>query len=462
MHKTLKDYINMDINGMHYVREVKDENGERGGYLLMDNRNRPVKNVYLYIKHMSKRKGYSINTIKRIVQDLCYLYDFMEFNNIDETLLTEEDLYNFVSTYLLIVDPKPKLRDCLQRSMFNKIPILDIYKCENVKVLRKTEKDGLDSKSIARIMNNVKLYLAFLSIVRGEDIDMDKLFDVRNFKVNVDRSMLGHLNRGKGITQKYSVAGLLKAAGLPQSKKFMNPIEQNVVFEEDEEKAFFESFQNKPNPVYEMVFYLQSLTGMRIGEVLALQMFDVEFKGTTVDFSTLNSDITLLNDNEQKWRVQIKVRRDNPKDYLVKGCKERVVSFIDSSYKFKNLLTQVLIYRRYILKKKNLNHNFLFVNRNGERLKYQIVKQKFDSVLVDSGLKGRKGELKPHSFRHTFASKWIKTMKLSKKDIELVALSEALGHAFPETTRDIYIHFFREDIKELMTKMDNAKYQDKE
>ena len=52
----------------------------------------------------------------------------------------------------------------------------------------------------------------------------------------------------------------------------------------------------------------------------------------------------------------------------------------------------------------------------------------------------------PHMFRHTRATVWISTDKLS-----LPVASQLLGHSGIETTHDLYVHLTKEDLRNAIT-----------
>ena len=90
------DYAKVKIDGLHYVREVSDKSGQRVGYLLIDNKNKPVKQVYKYLLRCKKKDGYEINTLKRICYDLQHFYDYMLLNRLSVELITYEEFHEFI------------------------------------------------------------------------------------------------------------------------------------------------------------------------------------------------------------------------------------------------------------------------------------------------------------------------------------------------------------------------------
>lgn len=452
------NYSEIKINGMHYVREVKDEKGERGFYLLIDNYNKPVHDVYNYVKERMKRYGDTLNAIKRKVYDLCHLYNFMSIHNISVEILTYEHVYNFTREYLRQINPEFRVNDCIERSMLNKLPILEEFENKNIKILYNYRTRALDSDSIARILDNCKNFLVYLKYTCYKDINLDRIFPVKDIVIDTDSKMLGHL---MGKTRKvYTTKGILKAADVSYVKGIKcKPIDVNCVFEKDEEDRFFQELNNIKNPSIKLFFYLINKTGIRVNEGLALKVEEYDIKKGDEWFNGEYSDVMLKNKEENLWEVRIIYRPDNPKDLQLKYHKERTIPFIDSGKVFYDLYKQAILYRTIKMKSKRKNHNFLFINRSGNRLKYPRTYQIFGEILHRSELSDRKGQLVIHSFRHTYASRWIQKIKHNNIDIELNELSKILGHATSKTTKETYLHFFKEDILDLLKKMDNSKYQ---
>lgn len=443
-----------NIRGMHYVRVIKDDNGERGGYLLIDNKNKPVTNVYRYLKHC-KGRGNSLNTLKSKVFDLSYFFDYMMIMNIDEELVSRENLIHFITEYLKKINPYPEFADCIERSFSESIPWLHQYGDCKIIAPEQFISDGLDNKRICRILNNVKEYIVFLHDYRGLKVRLRDIFDIKvvRFKNN---SMLGYLSENTYAI--YTVDRALKASSVFVKRKFINPIEPNVIFEPKEEEIFFYTLKKYFNISYQLLFYLLRKTGMRISEALSLRINNIPAIGANIDFKSIVCDISLVDDDEDAWQVDIKVRPDDPPDIRIKGNKPRKIAIIDSTKEFRFMLTQLLIFRAVLMKKNKSTHDFLFINRSGNRLKSSACWPTFTNILNRSNLAGRKGQLVIHSFRHTFASNWIRVMKLHKADVELAELGRYLGHSSHLVTLDTYIHLFSEDMRDILGKLERSKH----
>lgn len=470
MTKPNLDYAYLKINGMHYVRELTyadvDKNGKKesriAGYLIYDNNNKPVKKAYHYLKEC-KKDGYTLNSLKRTAYDLSYFLDFLLFNNIDEELIDYDYFFNFVSEYLTVINPKFKVEDCIERSMLKSIPVLDVYKNDNVIAQNKNNIDGLKVNTIRKIANTAKDYLIYLKFIRHYDIEVDRIFKIADVSINYETTS-GHLY--KSYKRIYSTDNIIKNAKLPVINTFATPVDPEIIFEDYEMDKFFCELKKCLNPSYKLLFYLLSITGMRVSEALALKIFKVEYNGKNINFTKMESDIILEDDSKNEWAIDIVIRPNNPDDLKVKFDKPRKIKISDKSKTLRNLLTQVIMFRKLKFNKKSPNHEFLFVNRSGNRLKYHVVEQRFNAVINEAGLGDRKAgigernvKLTIHSFRHTFASKWMYVRKLQKVDVELDLLSEYLGHSSTEITKAIYIHFYKADYTRLMEQLEASSHQ---
>ena len=151
-------------------------------------------------------------------------------------------------------------------------------------------------------------------------------------------------------------------------------------------------------------------TGIRVSELVALNMDDIDFLGEVVH-----------------------VRG--------KGKKERIAPIGSSA------LQVIQHYMEYRNKRAQSNGNFdakvLFVNKHGRRLSTRSVRRKMDKYLKISGLDP---EISPHTLRHSFATHML------NNGADLRSVQELLGHQSLSTTQ-IYTHLTTTRLKEVY---DNA------
>lgn len=138
-------------------------------------------------------------------------------------------------------------------------------------------------------------------------------------------------------------------------------------------------------------------TGMRVSELVALNMDDVDFLSEVIHIRG-------------------------------KGKKERI-SPIGS-----NALQQIQAYIEYRNKRMANDSDFdskvLFANKHGKRLSTRSVRRKMDKYLIEAGLDP---SISPHTLRHSFATHML------NNGADLRSVQELLGHQSLSTTQ-IYTH----------------------
>ena len=147
-------------------------------------------------------------------------------------------------------------------------------------------------------------------------------------------------------------------------------------------------------------------TGMRVSELVALNMDDVDFLGEVVHIRG-------------------------------KGKKERLAPISSSA------LQVIQHYMEFRNKRAQSNNNFdsrvLFVNKHGHRLSTRSVRRKMDKYLKMAGLDR---EISPHTLRHSFATHML------NNGADLRSVQELLGHQSLSTTQ-IYTHLTTRKLKEV-------------
>jgi integrase/recombinase XerC len=147
-------------------------------------------------------------------------------------------------------------------------------------------------------------------------------------------------------------------------------------------------------------------TGVRVSELVALNMDDIDFLGEVVH-----------------------VRG--------KGKKERITPISSSA------LQAIQHYMEFRNKRAQSNSHFdskvLFVNKHGQRLSTRSVRRKMDKYLKMAGLDPA---ISPHTLRHSFATHML------NNGADLRSVQELLGHQSLSTTQ-IYTHLTTRKLKEV-------------
>lgn len=150
-------------------------------------------------------------------------------------------------------------------------------------------------------------------------------------------------------------------------------------------------------------------TGVRVSELVALNMDDVDFLGEVVHIRG-------------------------------KGKKERIVPIGTSA------LQVIQHYMEFRNKRAHSNPNFdsrvLFVNKHGRRLSTRSVRRKMDKYLRMAGLDP---SISPHTLRHSFATHML------NNGADLRSVQELLGHQSLSTTQ-VYTHLTTKKLKDVYDK----------
>ena len=160
-------------------------------------------------------------------------------------------------------------------------------------------------------------------------------------------------------------------------------------------------------------------TGIRVSELVALNMDDVDFLGEVVHIRG-------------------------------KGKKERIAPISSSA------LQVIQHYMEFRNKRAQSNSNFdskvLFVNKHGRRLSTRSVRRKMDKYLKMAGLDPA---ISPHTLGHSFATHML------NNGADLRSVQELLGHQSLSTTQ-VYTHLTTKKLKEVYENAhprENTDYQ---
>lgn len=144
-------------------------------------------------------------------------------------------------------------------------------------------------------------------------------------------------------------------------------------------------------------------TGMRISELLNLELSNINFEDESVKV-------------------------------MGKGSKERIIPISDISIRY--LKEYIDEYRNFILKTNQ--SEYVFINYNGKKMSRQGFFKILKKICNECGINK---EISPHILRHSFAT------HLLNNGADLRIIQELLGHENISTT-EIYSHISHEKIKE--------------
>lgn len=190
--------------------------------------------------------------------------------------------------------------------------------------------------------------------------------------------------------------------------------------EKDEISLLMNQMKKCRNPCYYTLCMVLLYTGMRIGEVLAL-----EWKNVDLNLKNIHVEATLSAEATSHSVIMTK-----PK--TLSGIRDIVIPSI--------LLDQLKVYRKQYLKAKlqnkqkweNIPYDFVFCSFNhpGKYVSYSG----FRKTLLYHAQKVGLSAIHPHLFRHTHVS------MLADANVPLYIIQERLGHADSNVTKTVYLH----------------------
>lgn len=189
--------------------------------------------------------------------------------------------------------------------------------------------------------------------------------------------------------------------------------EEVQVFDEKELKQFLE-FADKYTR-YSFAFRLAAHTGLRRGELLALQWNDIDLDRKTI----------------YARKKLVRAKMGTP-DYMQSGTKTSAGRIISFSEQMKQ---DIINYKEIQQHEKETNeyedNNLVFATQNGKFVSVDNFSRIFRHTLKASGINK---ELSFHAIRHTHATLMLMA------GVQMKVVSERLGHSSIKTTMDKYSH----------------------
>lgn len=178
-----------------------------------------------------------------------------------------------------------------------------------------------------------------------------------------------------------------------------------------EEQTRFVRFLSQEMDGYKLGILLSLLTGMRIGEVCALQWKNVFLQERLV---TICATMQRLRDLSENGEGKTKITISEPKS----NCSTRVIPLTDYA------LTLLQKYRN------NDPEAFVLTGRSDQYIEPRLMQYHLERYTKACQLEN----VHFHTLRHTFATRCVEV------NFEIKTLSEILGHTNPNITLERYVH----------------------
>lgn len=251
----------------------------------------------------------------------------------------------------------------------------------------------------------------FIYITKYSDSVIAKIYGIVNntFKIAVRRNIL-----------RYNFLDDQLEFEIPLSKKFKNKSKAVSAFTIEEQKQLIKALLNAKKFRYKYQIFLSLYTGMRMGEINALDINDIDFENKIIH---IRRTITRTFDDRATIGSYTKT---------VNGIRDLIMdSFVEK------LLKEYLSSEYYI----ENDYNLLFCNSYKQCISTDTVNMMFKCFCKDNNIS--KGfDVHQHMLRHTFATRCIEA------GMPASVLAKIMGHANVATTLNVYCEVFDKFKKE--------------
>lgn len=291
------------------------------------------------------------------------------------------------------------------------------------------------SKKIFHLKNlfhtDIQSYLSYLEVTLRPQTVLDYTYDLKNFfeylednmtlidhvyleRIDINIFIYYLLTKNNAATKrrylstfKHLYNYLYSVYGTPNRIKFFKfpSLDQKIIrfITTSQIENILNDLNNK-SPSFQnqrdyLIFYLLLSTGIRLSELTAINLNDVE---------------------SENFRIRI----------TQKGGSERYIYLSD---------TLICLLNKYLVLRTNMaTTKALFISNRKQRISNRTVELIIQKIGIQNGV-----EITPHILRHTYAT------ALYDKTEDLLLVSKALGHTNIEVTKRYYISFRNERLKSI-------------
>lgn len=202
---------------------------------------------------------------------------------------------------------------------------------------------------------------------------------------------------------------------------------KSLYYDDKQLVELFKAIEKEPMK-YKLAIYLTIDTGLRLGEVSGLEWNDIDFNNNTLDVNKQRQYISEYGIIEKEPKSGSGIRNITISDKIINMLKEYKTEQDTNRLKLKELWEC---------------NNTIFVHEDGKSLFPSRLSIWFNSFLKKNNLP----KITFHQLRHTNAS------ILMSEGVDIVTLSQRLGHADKSITLNTYSHVIKSKDKEIANKM---------
>lgn len=191
----------------------------------------------------------------------------------------------------------------------------------------------------------------------------------------------------------------------------------------EEQNTFFDYCQNN---FYDNLFNVAVNTGLRPGELFALQLSDIDLDKGYIDINKTLVYQKYLTDERKEFHVEPpKTKQSYRKVPINSVCR----TYLERQMKLKEVVSQ---------KRPKQQNEYLFVTKFNTPLNSQIYSDSIRAVIKQINLTRQFNNqfeiFSGHTFRHTFATRCF------ENGVDAKVVQSYLGHASLKMTMDLYTH----------------------
>ena len=287
-------------------------------------------------------------------------------------------------------------------------------------------KESSYSRKLHTLKNISSHYIAQMELQKITEKDLkDFLIYITKYSDSVIAKIYGILNNTFRIAVRrnilrYNFLDNQLEFEIPLSKKYKNKSKSVSAFTIEEQKQLINKLQNAEKFRYKYQIIIGLFTGMRMGEINALDLDDIDFENKLIH---IRRTITRTFDDRAtigSYTKTVNGIRDLIMDpYLEKIFRE----YLSSEYYTPN------------------DYHLLFCNSNKECISTDTVNMMFKEFCKNINI-GKGYDVHQHMLRHTFATRCIES------GMPASVLSKIMGHANVSTTLNVYCEVFDKFKKE--------------